>query len=171
MRERLSNYTIFLHQDLVMTNGEWRLQLLCWCSAWFSSLRETRSEIYHNDERYTLPITLNSSGLWWKQHPAHVIFMRFAVILSSANNSLGPGRFAVLPRGEDEVRGFDQNVGQMMTTLCPAASVNMRIGDREFFANRSLNLARCHCLDGSNNLYMNRHNRACGLRGSPYNVS
>lgn len=126
---------------------------------------------YHNDERYTLPITLNSSGLWWKQHLAHVIFTRFAAILSSANNSLDPGRFAVLPRGEDEVRGFDQNIGQTMTTLYPSAGVNMRIGDREFFANRFLNLARCHCLDGSNNLYMNRHNRACGLRGSPYNVS
>ncbi|OJJ83072.1 uncharacterized protein ASPGLDRAFT_48435 [Aspergillus glaucus CBS 516.65] len=37
---------------------------------------------YHNDERYTLPITLNSSGLWWKQHPAHVIFMRFAALVA-----------------------------------------------------------------------------------------
>lgn len=121
-----------------------------------------------NDTPYLLHLI---PQVWWKQHPAHVIFMRFAAILSSANNSLGPSRFAVLPRGEDEVRGFDQNVGQTMTTLCPAAGVNMRIGDREFFANRSLNLARCHCLDGSNNLYMNRYNRACGLRGSPYNVS
>lgn len=62
---------------------------------------------YYNDQRYTLSITLYSSSLWQKRSFAHVIFMYFAAILSSANSSLGPVRFAVLPHNEDEVRGFD----------------------------------------------------------------